>query len=116
MPGRQRVAEEAGEIGDGVAAVEASGFRGPEGDLGPDGAENLVAMAGEEDVEIEEGLGQVGVGAAGDVEGLGELAAGVVGDERGEDGDGPVAGRDAKLCKGGRQDVLAARAAGDSRS
>jgi hypothetical protein len=85
--------------------LEAAGFCGPAGDLGPDGVEDLVAVTGKKDVEIEEGFGQVGVGAAGDVEGLGELAAGVVNDERGEDGDRPVAGRDAELGEGGGQDA-----------
>lgn len=62
-------------------------------------------MLAEEDVEVDEGLGRIGVGSPGDVEGLGELAAGVVGDQRGEDGNGPVTRRDAERGEGGRQDA-----------
>jgi hypothetical protein len=59
----------------------------------------------EQDVEVQELLGQIPVGTAGDIQGLGQFPAGVVGDERGEDRYGPVSGRDAELSEGGNEDA-----------
>jgi hypothetical protein len=92
--------------------VQLARFGGPAADLGPEGCKRIVAVVVEQDVEVEERLGQVGVrGAVADIEGFGELAAGTVQHEQGEDADRPLGRRNAKGGQGGSQDVGAPGAA-----
>src|SRR5260370_22658006 len=59
--------EQRGDVVDGVAAVQPPGLARPPDHFGPDELEDLLAVLGQQHVEVEEEFGQVGVAAVRDV-------------------------------------------------